>query len=59
MPMHRNLPNFVEKNHKNPTFLKENPRSEKGLEAEAIAFVRRPDSANLIRKVPEAKLLIN
>ena len=58
--MHRDLPNFVEKNHRNPTFVKDkNLKSEKGLQAEAIPFFRRPDSATLIRKVPDAKLLIN
>ena len=60
MPMHRNMPNFVDKNHKNPTFVKDkNLMSEKGLEAEAIPFVRRPDSATLIKKVPDAKIFIN
>ena len=60
MPMHRDLPNFVDKNHKNPTFVKDKNLSlEKGIEAEAIPFFRRPDSATLISKVPDAKIFIN
>ena len=39
MPMHRNLPDFVEMNHKNPTFVKDkNLTSTKGVAKEGKRF---------------------
>ena len=59
MPMHRILPDFVEKNHKMSTFVKEkNLLSTKGVVKEGKRFYANADK-KLIKKVPAAKDLVN
>ena len=59
MPMHQTMPDFVEKNHRKSTFVKEkNQTSSKGVRPEAYRFMAKADP-KLIKAVPNAKRHIN
>ena len=59
MPMHKNMPDFVDKNHRNSTFVKErSPTSKKGVLAEGRSFMDKAQPS-LIKAVPDAKQLVN
>ena len=59
MPMLRSMPDFIERNHRKSTFVKEsNPMSTKGVHVDARRFMAKAEPA-LIKAVPDAKQLVN